>query len=108
DIRLNGSAQFWYGLCWHGSLREYAADVMFACHQAVALDPRSASTRQARGLARAMTSDYAGAIEDLEQAAAGAATDQERDQRLSWVRALRSGENPFTEEVLRALQGRTN
>ncbi|UCG88403.1 MAG: energy transducer TonB, partial [Gemmatimonadota bacterium] len=41
DIRLNGSAQFWYGLCWHGTLRDYAADVMFACHQAVALDPRS-------------------------------------------------------------------
>jgi TonB family protein len=107
DVRLNSSLRFWYGLCWHGSLWGYAEDVMFACEQTVALEPFLASTREARGLARAMTSDYAGAIEDLGQSAARATTNEERAQRLSWVRTLRSGQNPFTEEVLRALRRRT-
>ncbi len=107
DARLNRSLQFWYGLCWHGSLWGHAADVMSACEQAVALEPLMASTREARGLARAMTSDYAGAIEDLEQSAARALTSEERAERLSWIGTLRSGQNPFTEEVLRALRQRT-
>ncbi len=107
DPRLNGSLQFWYRLCWHGSLWGNAEDVMFACEQAVALEPLLASTREARGLARALTSDYAGAIEDLEQSAARATTSEERAQRLSWIRTLASGQNPFTEEVLRALRRRT-
>jgi TonB family protein len=107
DARLNGSLQFWYELCWHGSLWGNAEDVMFACEQAVALKPLLASTREARGLARAMTSDYAGAIEDFEQSAARATTSEERAQRLSWIATLRSGRNPFTEEVLRTLRRRT-
>jgi TonB family protein len=107
DTRLNGSLQFWYALCWHGSLWGYAEDIMFACEQAVALEPLLANPREARGLARAMTSDYAGAIEDLGQSAARATTSEERAQRLSWIGTLRSGQNPFTEEVLRALRRRT-
>jgi TonB family protein len=107
DTRLNGSLQFWYALCWHGSLWDNAEEVMFACEQAVALKPLLANPREARGLARAMTSDYAGAIEDLGQSAARATTSEERAQRLSWIGTLRSGQNPFTEEVLRALRRRT-
>jgi TonB family protein len=107
DSQLNGSLQFWYALCWHGSLWGNADDVMFACEQAVALDPLLANPREARGLARALTSDYAGAIEDLEQSAARANTGEEKAQRLSWVETLRSGQNPFTEDVLRALRRRT-
>jgi TonB family protein len=108
DGRLNASHQFWYELCWYGSLWNSAADVMFACNQAVALEPQAAQTREARGVARAMTSDYAGAIEDLEQSAECATSSVEQDQRLSWIAALRSGQNPFTEEVLRELRLRSN
>ena len=108
NAKLNRSHQFWRGMCWHGTLGGYAADVIFACDQAVALEPRLASTRDARGLARAMISDYSGAIKDLEQSAAYATTTEERDQRLSWIATLRSGRNPFTEEVLRTLRVRRN
>ena len=108
DARLNGQLGFWYGLCWHGALWGYAEDVMFACEQAVALEPGLASTREARGLARALTDDYAGAIQDLEEAAARAFTPEERLERLRWIGVLRSGENPFTESVIEALRQRTS
>ncbi len=107
DSRLNGSVGFWYGLCWYGSLWGHAAEVMFACDQAVALAPKEARTRNARGVARALTADYAGAIEDLEASAAGAAAAEDRAQRLAWVLTLRSGTNPFTAEVLAQLRGRS-
>jgi TonB family protein len=108
NVELNGSHQFWRGVCWHGTLGGNAAEVIFACDQAVALEPDAASTRDARGLARAMIGDYAGAMEDLEQSAARATTTEARDERLSWIATLRSGQNPFTEEVLRTLRGRRN
>jgi TonB family protein len=104
DSRLNTSHEMWYGLCWYGSLWGNAASVLFACDQAVELDPLSASTREARGLARALTSDYAGAIDDLEEAARRTTSAVERDRQLRWIMSLRSGQNPFTAEVLRALR----
>ena len=107
DGRLSGSFEFWYGLCWYGSLWGYAAEVLLACDQALALEPRLASAREARGLARAMLSDYAGAIFDLEESAELAAAEQERVEREAWLRSLRAGQNPFTEEVLARLRERT-
>jgi TonB family protein len=107
DGRLNGSFEFWYGPCWHGCLWGYASDVLFACDQAVALEPRLASAREARGLARALVSDLAGAIEDLRASAARAATDELRAERQAWVESLRLGQNPFTEAVLTRLKRRT-
>ncbi len=104
DARLNSSVRFWYGLCWYGGLWGHADAVLFACDQAVALAPRDPETREARGLARAMTSDYAGAIEDLEQSAAHARSNESRTQWLSWIGALRAGQNPFTDQVLERLR----
>jgi TonB family protein len=108
DARLNGSVGFWYGLCWHGSVWGYASDVMFACDQAVALAPRQARTREARGIARALTSDFAGAIDDLEESAARASVGAIRTRLLTWIRLLRSGENPFNESVLDRLRRPTS
>jgi TonB family protein len=107
DGRLSGSFDFWYGLCWYGSLWGYAAEVLLACDQALALEPRLASAREARGLARAMLSDFAGAVIDLQEAAERATTEQERVEREAWLQSLRSGQNPFTEEVLARLKERT-
>jgi TonB family protein len=106
DPRLNKSVEFWYTLCWHGTLWHHAADVMFACEQAVMLEPLSEKTREARGLARAITGDYEGAIEDLEESAARTATAAASEQRRGWIRALKLGQDPFTEDLLRALRQR--
>jgi hypothetical protein len=104
------------GLCWDGSLRGYAAEVMTACDLAVERDPDNG---QIIGIvvemARALTGDYPGAIADFEayiKEVGGMRLKIQRMetwkkeletykvQRQGWVDALKKGENPFTEEVL--------
>jgi TonB family protein len=104
DARLNGSVNFWYSLCWHGALWGYAADVMFACDQSVALAPRQARTLEARGVARALVSDLAGAIDDLEQSVARTSVGANRTRLRTWIGVLRTGESPFTEAVIARLR----
>lgn len=99
----------WRTLCWNGSLLGFAADVMSACEEAVeAARPDQISwIRGARGLARGLTGDREGAINDFEYfLSAGIANASQRTQTQDWIAALRAGENPFTAEVLRALRGR--
>ncbi len=104
DARLTITARDWNLLCWRGSLWGRAAEVMEACERAVALAPDHGGFRDSRGLARALTGDVAGAIDDFEAYVARFPTDRLRAQRLDWIAALRSGENPFTAEVLDALR----
>ncbi|WP_306558131.1 tetratricopeptide repeat protein [Nostoc sp. 'Peltigera malacea cyanobiont' DB3992] len=59
-------ANSWNTLCWGGSLQKQAADVLPACDKAVALAPEDSRIRDSRGLARALTGDTQGAIEDFE------------------------------------------
>ena len=105
DARLTVSRWNWAQLCWYGSLRGHAAEVMAACEQAVALAPEFVLFREFRGIARALTGDVAGAIDDFEAYVAwGGENDRDRALNQDWIVALRSGENPFTAEVLRALR----
>jgi tetratricopeptide (TPR) repeat protein len=103
DVRLTIPALSWNLLCWRGSLWGHAAEVMEACEHAVALAPDNGDIRDSRGLARALTGDHAGAIDDFEVYVARTRSDRGRAQRLDWIAALQSGENPFTAEVLGAL-----
>ena len=66
DPTLNISSERWNRLCWFGSLEGHAAVVLHACEQAVTLAPDDGSVRESRGIARALTGDYNGAIADLE------------------------------------------
>jgi tetratricopeptide (TPR) repeat protein len=66
DPRLKIPANSWNRLCWHGSLYDHAANVMFACEKAVAFAPQDVNSRDSRGLARALTGNIKGAIEDFE------------------------------------------
>ncbi|MEE9234886.1 MAG: alpha/beta hydrolase [Candidatus Acidoferrales bacterium] len=98
-------AQSWNQLCWQGSLWGYAAEVMPACEQAVALAPDNGNIRDSRGLARALTGDLAGAIQDFQAFVAFTQNERARAQRQEWIDALREGRNPFTPEVLEKLRG---
>ena len=99
------SANDWNGLCWNGSLNGYASDVIFACEKAVALAPNDGAIRDSRGLARALTGDFDGAIEDFQAYIDLAdSPDEMKNQRREWIEALERGENPFTEEVLESLR----
>jgi acetyl esterase/lipase len=105
DARLTITGADWNQLCWNGSLWEHAAEVMAACERAVALAPDNGGIRDSRGLARALTGDIAGAIEDFEAFVSSGNSDGLRAQRLDWIDALRAGEDPFTPELLSSLRG---
>ena len=90
--------------CWFGSLLGHAAEVMDSCEKAVELVPTNPGFRDSRGLARALTGDYAGAMEDF-QAYADFQTANGRSDggRLEWIAQLAAGHNPFDEAQLQAM-----
>lgn len=106
---------FFDSFCRIGSLQGYASEVLDVCEQAVALASENGKFqhRNSRGLARALTGDVAGAIEDF-QAYVGWAEQQEwaseeRSKeyiatRQRWIQSLQAGENPFTPELLEELR----
>ncbi len=94
----------WNTLCRGGSLQKQAVDVLPACEQAVALAPKDSNIRDSRGLARALTGDTQGAIEDFEAYIAQTEDKDSKAQRQRWVKDLRAGKNPFTEAELKKLQ----
>ncbi|MBW4497132.1 MAG: hypothetical protein KME26_29545 [Oscillatoria princeps RMCB-10] len=105
-------AESWNTLCRYGSLHRHAKDVMFACEKAVALAPYNERYRDSRGIARALTGNPKGAIEDFQAYIAwidnlpSGSKDfykKEKSQRQRWVDALKAGNNPFTDEELKRL-----
>lgn len=101
-------------LCWYGSLQGYAAEMMLVCDRAVESVYYGFDSR---GVARAMTGDYGGAIEDFQafidilndwiQYSEGGEAYQSlvirKAQREAWIDALAKGQNPFTKELVQEL-----
>ena len=102
---LKISATSWNDLCWYGSLHGNAAEVIFACEKGVALEPDNDNYRDSRGLARVLTGNTQGAIEDFQAFVDSTDDDEQRLQRQRWIDALRAGKNPFTEEEIKSLFG---
>ena len=91
-------------ICWDGSILGYAKEVLQYCEQAVALEPDNADIRDSRGLARALTGDYPGAIEDFQFFVDHVDDETLIEQRQQWIIDLRAGKNSFTPEVLEQLR----
>jgi tetratricopeptide (TPR) repeat protein len=108
EPELEFSAGDWNRLCWYGSLWGSAKDAMDACDRAVALAPENARIKDSRGLARALTGDYPGAIEDfrvyVDWLEKHGGDEYEKSQRQSWIAELKSGRNPFDEATLMELR----
>jgi CubicO group peptidase (beta-lactamase class C family) len=108
DPALEITAGSWNVLCWHGSLWGHAADVIGACERAVALAPGNALIADSRGLARALTGDYAGAAEDfrsyVDWLEEQGGNEREIDMRRFWIAELSAGRNPFDEAALAELR----
>jgi len=81
-----------------------AAKVMNACEKAVTLAPDSWSCRNSRGLARALTGNIQGAIEDYQFAIENYDDEGYKTKAQGWLEVLKKGENPFTEEMLKELR----
>jgi regulator of sirC expression with transglutaminase-like and TPR domain len=81
---------------------------MFACQRAVELEPENGRLRDTRGLARALSGDTKGAIEDFEFFVESAKKDGESQESIRqcqlWIRDLKGSRNPFTPETLEALR----
>ena len=101
---LSGASHTFNQLCWQGSLKGHAPEVMGACERAVTIDPKSWRFRDSRGLARALTGNLKGAIEDFQAFTKGAGDEEARARRQRWINALREGKNPFTPEELESLR----
>ncbi len=104
DPTMKIPANSWNALCWKGALVGYAAEVMDACNRAVASTSGDGNIRDNRGLARALTGNTQGAIEDFQAFIDWTNDDRLKAQRQRWVDALRAGSDPFTPEELESLR----
>jgi tetratricopeptide (TPR) repeat protein len=105
DPHLQISAKSWNNLCRHGSLNGSAKEVMFACEKAVNLVPDNVYIRDSRGIAKALTGNKAGAIEDFQAFVNSPGISKEyTEKRRGWIKELNAGKNPFSDEVLQKLQ----
>jgi tetratricopeptide (TPR) repeat protein len=108
DSNLEIAGDAWNSLCWFGSLGGFATDVMAACERAVALQPDHGGIRDCRGVARALTGDYPGAINDFQQyiewGPKNGQSEEQIRQRQDWIRKLQADQNPFNEELLKLLR----
>jgi tetratricopeptide (TPR) repeat protein len=89
------SSFYWNGLCWWGSLWDQAERVRFAGDRAVEQDPNNAGYRDSRGLARALTGDPQGAIDDFKVFVKQSQRSKSQiEQRERWIQRLETGANP--------------
>ena len=81
---------------------------MHACEKVVELSPDNGIAHQGRGLARALTGNFAGAVEDftmyLEWAPKNKKSEEEIRLRQQWTEALKAHQNPFDAETLQKLR----
>ena len=78
---------------------------MLSCEKAVALAPRNGGFRDSRGIARALTRNKQGAIEDFQAYIKWTNWDEGKKRRQGWIDALKAGKNPFTLEEIEKLKG---
>ena len=102
DFEINASN--WAALCFIGSLNNQAQDVLFACEKAVKLESNNSNIQFYRGLARALTGDYQGAIEDFQILVESMKNEEDKARFEGWIESLKKGENSFTSEVLEELK----
>ena len=106
DPKVEILADSWNSLCRFGSLNNSASLVLDACEKAVA--KASADDKEnfqdSRGMARALTGNIKGAIEDFQAFISWTDDDEQKAQRQGWIESLRAGKNPFTPEVLEELK----
>jgi hypothetical protein len=101
-------ASAWSRLCRAGALAGVPAEFSDVCERAVAMAPDDGPAHDNRGLARALTNDLPGAVEDFELYVAWArqhgADAEQIARRETWIAELKAGRNPLTQAVLDELQ----
>jgi len=105
DPQIEISARFLHLLCRKGSLYGHAVEVLYAGDKAVELEPNYTNYLDTRGLARALTGDFTGAVSDFQKFLDSPyLTESQKQKRQRWLEVLRAEENPFTPEEIEALR----
>jgi WD40 repeat protein len=108
----SNSAPLGNAVCWSGGLDGFAQVVLPACEAAVTRSPTDGWYQDSRGLARALTGDREGAIEDFAAYVAWSVGKDVSQQHLAekrklWLERLRAGErleDVFDAATLEALR----
>jgi tetratricopeptide (TPR) repeat protein len=102
------SAPVLNSFCRLGARSGQVAEVTEACNQAVNLAPQNGDYYDSRGLARTLSGDYEGAIEDFETYVAyyqyWDSYAEEIAKRKAWIETLKAGQNPFTSAMLEMIR----
>jgi WD40 repeat protein len=99
-------------VCWFGSVDRFADVVLPACENAVKSAPDKARAhlyRESRGVARALTGDISGAIDDLTAAYEYMKAYPEifpgySEGREKWIATLKEGKSPFDDATLESIR----
>ena len=98
-------------LCWFGSLLSRDSRFLGACDEVVSRTPNDTGVRIRRAIARALTGDFAAAIEDfqytIEQDASRADLANDIVVRRNWIQSLQSGRDAtsiFTPQLLQTMR----
>jgi hypothetical protein len=79
-----------------------------ACGKAVSMEPENGGFRDSRGLARALTGDFKGAVDDFKYYVKWARENNRPEnfikKREDWIQKLEKGQNPFDQAELTALR----
>jgi len=97
-----------WDICKNGGLDGYADRILEYCDRAIELSPDDPDLHDSRGMARAMTGNLKGAIEDFQFYVDGAIhlgySETLIQERQKWILRLQEGVNPFTSEVINQLK----
>ena len=106
--KLQIAAHSWYTVCLNGSIKNRANEVMYACEHAVELAPDNGIYRDSRGIARALTNDNEGAIEDfqtyLKWGKENGKSEENLSERRAWIKQIMDNRAPFNLATLKASQ----
>lgn len=98
----------WNSICWFGSLWNQGEEVLEICELAVQMDETNGGIRDSRGLARALSGDLRGAIEDftyfIDWYSQYDPDSSDITLRREWIQALEAGNNPFDAATLEELR----
>jgi hypothetical protein len=106
--RTSGDPRVCNKVCWHGSLRGFAGEVLPA-GEAAWDQSHDIKHLDTLAVARALSGDRSGAVRDLKQVVEflNLARLEDRreylERRSSWLRELREGRNPFDQKTLNFL-----
>jgi tetratricopeptide (TPR) repeat protein len=106
DPEVNIAQSTLNALCWNGSLQRFENDVFQACER---LDQsENGNYRDSLGLAKALTGNFKGAIDDFQFYVKWAKKNQQSEEKIerrrNWIQELEAGKNPFKPATLDTLR----